>query len=228
MKAKALLLTLLAALMITACEPPAKTPAERTLRLVKQWVQGNYNNVAQAEADLLGGLSPELTHRPMHQLFVPVEAPLLDGYIVYQQSSLDGSTSPGMIFRHGLIQYFPSEDGSVLQQRELYFKDADNLKNAHENLPAIAAITLADMSWDSGCDFYLQTNDAGTLVSGPLTEKACVVFNQGLQANMYADDLVEISANEYRFRGRFIDAEGTVVWGTESDQLNTLVRQEAD
>ena len=42
---------------------------------------------------------------------------------------------------------------------------------------------------------------------------------------MYADDLVEITENEYRFRGRFVDAEDNVLWGTESSELNNLERQ---
>jgi hypothetical protein len=82
------------------------------------------------------------------------------------------------------------------------------------------------MIWDAGCDFYLQTNEAGTLLSGPIIEKDCVVFNEGLQLNMYADDLVEITVTEYRFRGRFVDDAGVVMWGTESDELNTLVRRD--
>lgn len=40
-----------------------------------------------------------------------------------------------------------------------------------------------------------------------------------------SSDLVEITATEYRFRGRYIDDEGKVVWGTESEELNTLVQQ---
>jgi hypothetical protein len=226
MKATLLLIALTVTALVTACEQPAKTPAGQTLRLVKQWVQGEYNNVAQSEADLLAQLPPEITHRPMYQLFAPVDAPLLEGYIVYQQSSLDGSTSPGMIFRHGLMQYFPNEDDSLLHQRELYFKDADSYKNTQLRPEIVANITLDDITWDSGCDFHLQRNAAGTLVSGPITENGCVVFNQGLQKNMYADDVVEITETEYRFRGRFVDDTGTVVWGTESDELNTFVRQD--
>jgi hypothetical protein len=162
----------------------------------------------------------------MHQLFVPVDAPSIEGYIVYQQSSADGSENPTMIFRHGLMQYIPDEDSDALLQRELYFKDAEPYKNTHRNPEILLDMTLEDMTWDAGCDFYLTTNDAGTLVSGPLTDGACVMFNQGLQKNMYADDVVEITATEFRFRGRFVDEEGNVLWGTQSDVLNTMIRQD--
>ena len=200
-------------------------PTDQTLTLVRQWVTGYYNNVAQAEADMAANLPPEQMHRPMHQLFVPVEVPNIEGYLLYQQSSMDGSENPAMIFRHGLMQYIPDENSDALLQRELYFKDAEPFKNAHRNPEILTNVTLEDMTWDEGCDFYLRASEDGSMVSGPLIDGACVMFNQGLQKNMYADDVVEITANEYRFRGRFVDEEGKVLWGTESDVLNTMVRQ---
>jgi hypothetical protein len=36
---------------------------------------------------------------------------------------------------------------------------------------------------------------------------------------------VEITSTEYRFRGRYIDADGNVMWGTNSGELNRLVKQ---
>jgi CpeT/CpcT family (DUF1001) len=208
---------------LSACSPAS--PDQAALKLVEQWVNGRYNNIAQAEADIAAQLPPEQMHRPMHQLFVPVEVPGIDGYIVYQQSSLDGSENPAMIFRHGLLQYFIDTDNKVLRQRELYFKETDKYKNAQRNPEILRNLTLADLTWDEGCDFHLTANADNTLVSGPIVERACVLFNQGLQQNMYADDWVEITANEYRFRGRYVDADGNVMWGTNSGELNRLVRQ---
>lgn len=207
--------------------PPAEgaSQTEITLALIKEWVHGRYDNVAQADADMAAGLPPELMHRPMHQLFARVEVAQLDGYILFQQSSMDGSENPELIFRHGLMQYLPDAETGVVRQRELYFKDAERYKNAHRKPEILRDVTLEQMTWDEGCDFYLQTNETRTMVSGPLLEGKCVMFNQGLQKNMYADDLVEITATEYRFRGRYIDAEGNTMWGTESEELNTMVRR---
>jgi hypothetical protein len=224
-------LTAITTSMLSGCDsaqPPATTlsPTDNTLTLVKQWVTGKYSNVTQAEADMASDLPPEQMHRPMHQLFVPIDAPNIEGYIVYQQSSADGSENPAMIFRHGLMLYTADANSDTLLQRELYFKDADPYKNAHRNPEILADVTLDQMTWDAGCDFHLTTSEDGTMVSGPLIAGACVLFNQGLQKNMYADDVVEITANEYRFRGRFVNEAGNVVWGTESDVLNTMVRQD--
>ncbi|MDP6437854.1 MAG: CpcT/CpeT family chromophore lyase [Gammaproteobacteria bacterium] len=215
---------LLLALFVAGCESPE--PAADALGLVRLWVQGNYNNLAQTDADIVAGLPTNLTHRPMHQLFVPVEVPGIEGHLVFQQSSLDGSEEPAMIFRHGLMQYFFDQESGLLRQRELYFKDAEPYKNAHRNPAVLEGVTLDDMTWDAGCDFFLQANADNTMVSGPIAEGNCVLFNEGLQKNMYADDLVEITATEYRFRGRYVDEAGAVLWGTESDELNRLVRQE--
>lgn len=235
---KNLLPLLLSTVLLTACAPgdpdtaanqgtagATADPATRTLKLIREWVHGNYNNVAQFEADMAAGLPPELTHRPMHQLFVPVEAPNLEGYIVYQQSSMDGSEDPAMIFRHGLVQYIPDPDSDAIIQRELYFRNAEPYKNLHHNPEILAEVTPDDMTWDAGCDFFLRTNEAGDLIGGSLQEGKCVLFNQGMQKNMYADDRVEITATDYRFHGRYIDDEGNIVWGTASDELNSLTRQ---
>ncbi len=211
-----------------ACTQEPVSPAEQTIGLVKDWVHGRYNNLAQAEADMAADLPLEMMHRPMHQLFVPVEALQLDGYILYQQSSLDGTENPAMIFRHGLMQYLPDPESGKLLQRELYWKDAERWKNLHKNselLAELKTLTLEDFTWDAGCDFYLSTSADGSMVSGRIVERACVLFNRGLEKNMYADDVVEITATEYAFHGRFVDDEGNVLWGTGSDELNRMVRQ---
>ena len=170
-------------------------------------------------------IPPEEMHRPMHQLFVPVAAPLIDGYIVFQQSSINGSEEPATIFRHGLLQYFPDPDSDALIQRELYFEDAEKYKNAHRNPEILSDVTLDDMTWDEGCDFYLRSNTEKTLVSGPLQEGQCIIFNRGTQKDMYADDRIEITATDYRFHGRYRDDQGNVVWGTASEILNNMTRQ---
>ncbi len=230
----AIILALGTGLLIAGCsgadQPPASatanSPSAQTLELIRNWVKGNYNNLAQAEADMQADLPPEKMHRPMHQLFVPVNVPQIEGHLVYQQSSLDGSTTPAMIFRHGLMQYLPvAETGKVIQ-REIYFRDADKYKNAHLNPEILSGLTIDDFTWDAGCDFYLESDRSRTKVSGRIVAGACVVFNEGLQKNMYADDAVEITATEYSFHGRFVDESGNILWGTASDELNTMVRQD--
>jgi hypothetical protein len=213
-----------AALLLTGCAQPEADPQERTLALIRSWVAGNYNNLGQFENDMAMVREPEQMHRPMHQLFAPVEARGIDGYVVFQQSSMDGSENPAMIFRHGLIQYFPDPDSDAVIQRELYFKEPEAFKNLHRNPELLADVTLDDMTWDAGCDFYLRANEAGDMVSGPILPRACVLFNEGLQQKMYADDRVEITPTHYRFKGVYVDEAGNVVWGTESAKLNSLAK----
>lgn len=224
-RSAAALLAAICLLPATGCTPSASNPAEQTLQLVRDWVRGAYNNVAQFEADMAAEVPAEQMHRPMHQLFADVSAPQLDGYIVYQQSSLDGSEAPAMIFRHGLLQYIPDPNSDALIQRELYFKDPGAFKNLHRNPELLAPVVIDDLTWDAGCDFYLSTNAAGDMVSGPIKAGACVLFNEGLNKNMYADDRLEITATDYRFKGVYVDEDGAALWGTASDELNSLTRQ---
>lgn len=215
---------IVSAVLLTGCAQPQDDPQQRTLTLIKSWVDGQYNNLGQFETDMAMVREPEQMHRPMHQLFAPVEADGIDGYVVFQQSSMDGSENPAMIFRHGLIQYFPDPESDAVIQRELYFKEPERFKNLHLHPERLAGVTLEDMTWDAGCDFYLRTNEAGDMVSGPILPRACVLFNDGLQQNMYADDRVEITPTHYRFKGVYVDEEGNVIWGTESDALNSLAK----
>jgi len=213
------------ALYLTGCAAPDDAAPAKTLEMIQQWVHGYYNNLAQAEADMAAELPAELSHRPMHQLFVPVQIAGIDGYLLYQHSSLDGSENPAMIFRHGLMQYLPDAESGMVRQRELYFGDPEKFKNAHRNPEVLANLLPDDLTWDENCDFHLQLNDDQTMISGPIPEGQCVLFNEGLQQDMFADDWLEITSDSYSFRGRYVDADGKVLWGTESDELNRLTRQ---
>ncbi len=210
------------ALLLFACTDDPATKS--TIELIQQWVHGTYNNIAQFESDMAAGLPPEQTHRPMHQLFTRMDAPQLDGHILFQQSSMDGSENPAMVFRHGLMQYLPVPNSNVVIQRELYFKDPEPYKNLHHNPEILNNVTLEQMIWDEGCDFYLEVNAAGDMVAGPLPGE-CVQVNRGTGQEMFADDWVEITATDYRFRGRYVDTEGNILWGTASDELNNMTRQ---
>ena len=224
LRAQAASIAIAMVLMLTGCAEEQADPQARTLELIRQWVNGTYNNLGQFENDMAMVREPEKMHRPMYQLFAPVPAPGINGYVVFQQSSMDGSENPAMIFRHGLIQYFPDPESDAVIQRELYFKDSEGFKNLHQSPELLKDVTLGDMTWDAGCDFYLRSNPSGDMVSGPIKPRACVLFNDGLQQNMYADDLVEITATHYRFKGVYVDEAGNVVWGTESDALNSLAK----
>jgi hypothetical protein len=126
------------------------------------------------------------------------------------------------------MQYLPDAETGIVRQRELYFKDPDRYKNAHreaDKRAELKTLSLDDFTWNPGCDFYLTTSANQTKVSGRIEAGACVLFNQGLNKDMYADDAVEITATEYAFHGRFVDADGNVLWGTASEELNRMVRQ---
>lgn len=199
---------------------------DRTLTLIKQWVHGQYNNKAQFESDLARKVPDNEMHRVMHQLFVPVTVPIpaLDGYLVFQQSAADGSTDPAMIIRVGILQFLPDPASGAVIQRELNFRNKDPYKNAQLNQDVLRKVTLADFNVNTGCDFFLKANKDSTELAGPLKEGACRMKNPGTGKDMIADDAVVIRPDEFWFRGKFRDEAGRVVWGTESPEMNKLVR----
>jgi hypothetical protein len=212
----------------TAAAAPATTDKniDRTLALVKAWVHGEYNSKAQFDSDVARKVPDNEVHRTMHQLFAPVTVPIpaLDGYLVFQQSAADGSTNPAMIIRVGILQFLPDPVSGTVIQRELNFKNKDPYKNAHLNQDVLRKVTLADFNVNTGCDFFLKANKDGSEIAGPMKDGACRMKNPGTGQDMIADDAVVIRPQEFWFRGKFRDSAGHVVWGTESPEMNKLVR----
>jgi hypothetical protein len=221
--------TLLAALLLALGNAAAAAPdagSARTLALVKAWVHGRYDNQAQFERDVARDLPPGQVHRPMHQLFVPVTVtiPGIEGYLVYQHASADGSDAPEAIFRVGLLQYLTDPESGQLVQRELMFKDGNAWKHAYRDPDRLRKATLADFNVNPGCDFYLGTEKQGTEITGRMQERACTMYSPGINQTLYAQDAVVIRPAEYWFWGRFVDDSGKVRWGTESEELYQLRR----
>jgi len=193
--------------------------AEQTLRLIREWVHGRYDNAQQADADLADSSIPDdLKHRLMHQLFVPVAVPVpgVPGYLVFQQSSVDGTDSPPAITRVGLLQFSVDPQTGLVRQRELNFKDPEAFKNAYREPERLGVLGLGDFNVDPGCDFFLRLDPRGTQITGPMQSGKCRFFSRGLNKELIADDAVTIRPDEYWFLGRFVDAEGRVMWGNAS------------
>jgi len=209
----------------TTQAPITGVPPARTLQLIRQWLQpGWYDNAWQTERDVANGMPDRLVHRPMHQFFAPVKVPQLEGWIVFQQASQDGSHSPDSLFRTGLLQFIVDEQLGVVRQRELAFKDPQRFRNAHLEPAALAKVTLDDVSWNPACDFLLQASAAGTEVRGPIPARTCWIESRGLGKRLWADDEVVIRPGEFWFLGRYRDDEGAVKWGNENAELNQLRR----
>jgi len=205
----------------------ASADASTALGLIRQWVTGRYDNSAQAARDQANPAVPDdEKHRLMHQLFVPVSVPVpaIPGYLVFQQSSIDGTDDPEVITRVGLLQFFIDEAGQ-LRQRELNFKDIDAYKNAHLDQARLRGLTAAQFRVDPACDFLLRLAPSGLEVAGPMQAGACRFFSKGLNKELIADDAVTIRPAEYWFVGRFVDEKGAVMWGNASKEPVKLLRR---
>jgi uncharacterized protein YbjT (DUF2867 family) len=209
--------------LITAPPAPAQNAdaaMEKTLSLVRAWVQGGYDTRAQVAADVAQEVPDALKHREMYQLFVPVQMPEIPGYTVYQQASVDGSTDPDRIWRNGVLQFFRDEASGAIRERELNFKDPARHYNAHLQPGSLANLTLDDFEWDPGCDFFLRAAADGSEVRGSIG--LCQIEMAG--QTLTADDEVVIRPDEFWFLGRYQDASGQVMWGNASSEHTKLRR----
>ena len=213
-----LAMALLALTAACSTEPP--DPLEATLEKSFQWMHGIYDTSAQVARDEQNQVPENEMHRLMHQLYAPVEVPALAGKLVFQQSSMDGSEDPDLIGRLGLIQVFIDRDAEAVRYRELNFKDPEKYKNAHRNPEILSPLDLDDFTWNEGCDFYLNQT-AEDRIEGPMPEGTCRIQ---MGQELIADDYVVITPTEFWFKGKYVNAEGKVMWGTESAEMNKLIR----
>ncbi len=197
---------------------------DRILSALKTWINGRYDSSEQVESDLENEVPDNRQHRLMHQVFYPVEVPFLDGVVIYQQASTDGSDDPDWVVRRGLLHFFVHPDTGLVHQRELSFKDEESIVNVHRDPSQLEGLTLDDLTWSEDCDFKLTMEADGMAVSGPMDFGPCRLFNDGLGKEMIADDKIRITPNEFWFLGRYVDEDGNIMWGTESDELNKLKR----
>lgn len=211
---------------VFAAPAEAQTEAEnkRILEAVATWVHGLYDSAEQAERDLEMGVPDSQQHRLMHQVFAPVDVPFLDGVVIYQQSSIDGSEDPDWIIRRGLLHFYVSPETGQVHQRELSFKEEENFVNVHRNPEQLQGLTVEGLTWRTNCDFKLTLEPDGNAVSGPMGFGPCRMENPGSGEDMIAEDKIRITPDEYWFLGRYLDKDGNIVWGTESDEMNKLKR----
>lgn len=196
----------------------SRAELEAGLDQVKAWVHGGYDTTEQAAADVAAGVPDELKHRVMFQLFAPARIPALDGYLVYQQASVDGSTDPDRIWRNGVLQFFVDDGTSSIRMRELNFREPESFYNAQFELSRLESLTADDFKWDAGCDFYLLPDAANNRLIGPIGENSCRMQAPGTGQELVAEDEVVITPDEFWFLGRFVDAAGRTMWGNASEE----------
>lgn len=205
-------------------EVQAEDKMAKTLAFIEKWVEdGTYDTSAQAEADFVNDVPDNLKHRLMYQVFHQVEINWLDGVTIFQQGSADGTSDTTT--RAGILQFFADPVSGKVRQREHNFVSVEDWVDAYKDPQKIASITADDVVYDEGCDFYLLLDDNATEIRGPMLEGACKLPAEQLGIELTAEDEVVIRPGEFWFLGRYVDDEGNVMWGTESDELNKLVLQ---
>lgn len=196
----------------------------RMMTLLERWIGGHYSTKQQYDADQASDKSDTEKHRLMYQLFLKADLPGFDGLIFFEQGSMGGTADPDQIWRAGFLQFIPDPERGVIRQRELHFKDDKPFRNAHLTPEKFKTISRDLLEWDANCDFLLNMSKDETEIAGPIPSKACTRENPGTGAVMYADDRIVIKNGEFWFLGRYRDADGTIIWGNESAELNKLVR----
>ena len=198
---------------------------DETMKLIDEWVvDGMYDSSAQAEADIANNVPDNLKHRLIYQVFHQVEIDWLDGITLFQQGSSDGTAETTN--RAGIMQFFSDPESGTVRQRELNFVTVEDWVDAYKDPERIAAITAEDVKFDEGCDFFLIVSDDGSEIRGPMKDNACFLPEEQFGMKLVAQDKVVIRPNEFWFWGRYVDDNGEVMWGTESDELNKLVLQQ--
>jgi hypothetical protein len=211
--------------ILTAGSAQSTEKIDQTLALIEQWLaDGVYDTSAQVEADVANDVPENLKHRLMYQVFHKVDIKWLEGLTYFQQGSSDGTLDTTL--RSGIVQYFPDPGTDTVRMRELNFNTVENWVDAYKDPVKIATITADDVKWDGGCDFFIVVNSEASEIRGPMRDGTCKLPEEQFGMVLVAEDELAIRPGEIWFLGRYVDENGTVMWGTESDELNKLILQQ--
>jgi len=219
------LLRLLVALGLLAFQARADQQADNidaTLALIKAWLGGTYSNQAQVAADAAADLPQERRHMPLHQVIVPVSIGALDGLTYFDQLSGDGTDKT--IMSVGIYQFTPDPKTGTVRMRLLMFKDSERFADAYRKPEELDAVTLDDLRWTDGCEFFLTASEDASEIRGGMQESSCFPVSRVTGEKLRHVDELVIMPTQIWNKARYYDMDGNLLFGNSTGEFAKQVR----
>ncbi len=195
---------------------------EDVLALIQDWVGGTYDNSAQLAADVANTVPDNKKHTPHHQILTLVTINDFDGVTFFAQSG-DGATEA--VLGAGLQHFYPDSDSGMVKMRFHFFKESKRFIDAHLDLSILESVTLDDVRFNEGCEFYLSKSEDGSELRGAMKEDSCYFTSQANGQKIHHIDELVIRPGEYWNNARFYDLNGNFLHGNVSDDFVKTVRR---
>jgi len=216
----------LVALLLTApmvpAEPSARDDTTRTLALIETWVGGTYDNGAQITAETEAGIPADERSMRLHQVITPITLDGFDGLTFYSQLTNDGTIDT--LLAVGLYHFYPDPGTDRVVMRLRMFNDTVRFTNAHLAPERLQGLTLDDLHWNDGCEFYLSPDDDGTQIAGAMQADSCYPTSRRTgEKIMHVDELI-IKPGEFWNNARYYDLDGNFLFGNARGGYQKQIR----
>ena len=134
------------ALSLQACTTNAKL-RDQDLSRLRSWFPGQYDNLAQVEADIAGNVAD--VREPVSMVIVPVGAMIMGDTVFYVQQS--DAMSPRRVLSQRLHRFEKSPDGESILHTILNLKQPDRWLGAGSDPDLLRGIVPDDVVAGAGC-----------------------------------------------------------------------------
>lgn len=207
----------LLSLLFAGCASSSKLQEEQLIELL-QWLPGEYDNTAQAQADREHGLPP---HEELAVVIVPVYAARIGDYVFYSQEM--AADDPRRVFSQRLIS-FDVVKGKGIVQSLWSLTEPRRWRDAHLNPDLFKSLQPQDIELMRGCELvWTKTQDRFTAENERGT---CMTTRPGTGPG-YLELRAELTAEELALSDRLYDSRGTLIYGRSDEPFYRFKRRSA-
>ena len=184
---------------------------EQDFQRFLDWFPGEYNNEAQAKADIAAGLGEGRAHEYIHHLFVPVTASNIGEHTYFIKQYMDGDYEN--VYRQRLYK-LENDSASKSVKLTIYsFLDEKKYRYTDKDTGLIKDIKLEELKTIPGCEVYWTFADG--YYTGRMIDQACGFYSERSKKMIYISDTLKLTDKEIWIADKAVDDKGNYVFGNK-------------
>jgi hypothetical protein len=200
--------------LLAGCANQEKLHKEELEELV-QWLPGQYDNTAQAQADERSGVQPP--HEPLALAIVPIYAPTIGRNVFYLQEM--AADDPRRVMSQRVLSFEASADG--IRQSAWSLSQPVRWRDGHLNPDLFKSLLPDDLGAMQGCGLSWK-KAAGRFV-GSNDPKHCRTTSRATGVQIEAR--AELGPEDLSTGERSFDSRGSHVQGSRDEPLYRFRKQ---
>jgi hypothetical protein len=186
------------------------------------WFPGEYDNHEQVWQQVQDGLPPEARQERIHHHFVRVTLPAVGDHVFFVLQTLDDD--PRQVYRQRLYRFEPDPARGAIRLHIYKLRDETSYRQAVEQPELLNGLTEDDLlAIAPGCEVYWRYN--GEYYDGNLDPGACHFYSEEAGEELYMADTLRLMEDEIWIGDKAVNAEGELVLGRATPQVNRKVRR---